>query len=365
MKVLFISPYPREGPSYRYRVEQYFEYLEKNGIKYLSRPFMFRSFYKIIYKPKKNFKKYVYFLLSSILRCIDFLRSFKYDIIFIHLEAYPIGPPFFEYLWTKFGKPIIYDLDDAIYLTSKESAYKIIKLIKFNKKIQTIIKLSKEMIVCNNHLKNYASNFKNENKIHIIPTSLNTDKFIPNQSNSTNKKGLVIGWIGSYSTASYLNQLKNVFKFLSSKYNFNLKIVGSNLLFQIDGVKIMNKEWSLSADLEDFQSLDIGVYPLPDNEWTKGKTGFKTIQYMAVGIPCVVSNVGRNKEIIQDGVNGFLADSEEEWIKKLSLLIENSELRKKMGVLGRKTVEERYSLKVNAPNFLDIIQRVYKEKNSK
>lgn len=324
---------------------------------------MTSKFYKIIYKPKNVLRKFVYFLLASISRYIDFLRAFKYDIICIHLEAYPIGPPILEFLWTKFGKPIIYDLDDAIYLTNKESTYKIVKFFKCNKKIETIIRLSKEVIVCNNHLKNYAANFKSENKIHIIPTSLNTDKFIPKQGNNTvNNNELIIGWIGSYSTAAYLNELRDVFKYLSSKHNFTLKIVGSNLLFQVDGVKIINKEWSLSEDLEDFQSLDIGVYPLPDNEWTKGKTGFKTIQYMSVGIPCVVSNVGRNKEIIHDGLNGFLADSKEEWIKKLSLLIEDSVLRKKLGTAGRKTVEDRYSLKVNAPKYLEVFNKVYEKK---
>ena len=324
---------------------------------------MTSKFYKIIYKPKNVLSKFIFFLLASILRCIDFLRAFKYDIIFIHLEAYPIGPPVLEFLWTKFGKPIIYDLDDAIYLASKESKYKIVKLFKFSDKIKIIINLAKEIIVCNDYLKKYASNFKTEDRIHIIPTSLDTEIFVPIQNKDMNKNELVIGWIGTHSTLQYLCMLKNVFIHLSSKHNFILKVVCNDPALEIDGVKIINKEWSLSSDVDDFQSLDIGVYPLPDNEWIKGKTGFKTIQYMAVGLPCVVSNLGRNKEIIRDGVNGFLANSEAEWIEKLSLLFENSELRKKMGLMGRETVENSYSLKVNAPLFLELIKRVYNERH--
>lgn len=358
MRVLFISPYPTEGPSFRYRVEQYFEYISKSGVDYTARPFMSSNFFKIVYKPRKRIKKCAYFLLSSILRCRDFIASFKYDVIFIHLEAYPIGPPIFEFLWSKLGRPIIYDLDDAIYLVDKKSAFRLVKFLKCSKKVETIIRLSREIIVCNQHLKCFAANFKNNNNVHIIPTSLNTDKFVPNPCVDMSK-GLVIGWIGSYSTAPYLNELRKVFESLSDKYDLTLKVVGSNMVFQIDGVRIINKEWSLLSDLEDFQSLDIGVYPLPDNEWVKGKTGFKTIQYMSVGIPCVVSNVGRNKEIIVDGINGFLADTDAEWIRKLSLLIENTQLRKKMGLAGRKTVEEKYSINVNAPLFLNIIKKVH------
>jgi len=365
MKVIFISPYPTQGPSYRYRVEQYFNYLEGKGIQCVARPFMNSQFYNIAYRPKNITRKLIYFLLASISRCWDFIQSFRYDIIFIHLEAYPLGPPVLEFLWSKFGKTIIYDLDDAIFLRNKKPAYKIVKFFKFGKKVESIIRFSKEIVVCNQYLKDYATKFKEKSKIHIIPTSLDTDKFLPLKNTGENRKEPVIGWIGSHSTAAYLNELTDVFRSLKKEHDFVLKIVGSNFSVQIEGIKIINKEWRLEDDLNDFQSLDIGVYPLPDNEWTKGKTGFKTIQYMSVGIPCVVSNVGRNKEIIQDGINGFLADNKDEWLTKLSLLIENPQLRSSIGARGRETVIERYSLKVNAPILLEIILKGYNERHAR
>ena len=124
----------------------------------------------------------------------------------------------------------------------------------------------------------------------------------------------------------------------------------------------------LSADLfgylaTQFQSFDIGVYPLPKDEWVLGKTGFKTIQYMSVGVPAVVSDIGANKIIIEDGINGFLAQTQDEWVEKLANLIEDSALRMRISLAGRRKVEEKYSLKVSAPKFLEIMQRVYNENN--
>ncbi|MFA4991914.1 MAG: glycosyltransferase, partial [Candidatus Omnitrophota bacterium] len=127
---------------------------------------------------------------------------------------------------------------------------------------------------------------------------------------------------------------------------------------KIPGADVINKPWELSNEVDDFRSIDIGVYPLPDNEWTRGKTGFKTIQYMSVGIPCVVSNTGANKNIVRDGINGYLADTEDEWIDRISLLIENAGLRKKIGDAGRKTVEESFSVKANVPEYMRIIRKV-------
>ena len=135
MKIIFISPYPQEGPSYRYRVEQFFPYLRRNKIKCFPRPFLSSQFYRIVYKPGNIHKKFLYFILSSLLRIYDFFKALSCNLIFIHLEAYPLGPPILEYLWSKLGKKIIYDFDDAIYLPHYNSSYKIINFLKFPAKV--------------------------------------------------------------------------------------------------------------------------------------------------------------------------------------------------------------------------------------
>ena len=178
--------------------------------------------------------------------------------------------------------------------------------------------MSKHVITCNTYLADYAGRY-NKN-ITVIHTSVDTSKFMPKDKDD--KQDITIGWIGSHSTARYLEQLKDVFKMLAEKHRFNLKIIGADKFdLNIEGVKIMNLAWELKSEISEFQSLDIGVYPLPENEWVMGKTGFKTIQYMSVGVPCVVSNTGANRGIIQDGVNGYLAGTREEWIMKLSMTI--------------------------------------------
>jgi glycosyltransferase involved in cell wall biosynthesis len=145
---------------------------------------------------------------------------------------------------------------------------------------------------------------------------------------------------------------------ISVKYDFIFKIVGAGYDINIPGVMVENLEWDLDREIQDFQSLDIGLYPLPDNLWTRGKAGFKAIQYMAVGVPVVASPVGMLKDLIKDGVNGFLAASEEEWIKKISMLIEDPELRSRVGSNGRKDAEKAYSMDVAVLKLADIINKI-------
>jgi len=362
MKILFIEPYPTEGPSSRYRVEQYIPYLKNNGIKCTVRPFISSKFFKIIYQKGYHLKKIFFFFQSSTRRFFDLFTAMHCDIIFIHLEAFPFGPSVFEWILKKSGKKIIYDLDDAIYLGITSPINRFLKLLKYPSKVMKILTISNHIITCNEFLADFARKYnKNVTAIH---TSVDTDRFVPKirDANDANQD-ITIGWIGSHTTAPYLEELKNVFHQLSLKYKFNLKIIGAgkhNL--KIPGINVINMDWQLENEIEEFQSLDIGVYPLPENKWTLGKTGFKTIQYMSVGIPCVVSNVGSNKNIVEDGVNGYLANTKEEWIEKLSKLIEDPELRKRMGLAGRKTVIEKYSVKVNAPKLLEILQNAYNEK---
>ncbi|MBL7196546.1 MAG: glycosyltransferase family 4 protein [Candidatus Omnitrophica bacterium] len=361
MRILFIVPYPTEGPSNRYRVEQYLPYLKEHGIRYYLRPFISSGFYKILYYRGNKLTKCIYFLSSCIGRAIDIVRAASYDIIFIHIEAFPFGPPLLEFIFYVMGKPIIFDFEDAIYLPSPDKK-SIFRWLRFPRKFYLNINLSTHVLVCNNYLKKKLAAY-NPN-ITVIPTSIDTVKFRPKDYKPSNGD-LVIGWIGSHTTLPCLKLIIPALQKLSKKYKFILKIVGGGAEIEIPGVKVINEKWALQKDVENFQSLDIGIYPLPDNEWAMAKTPFKTIQYMSVGVPTVASCVGGNREIIEDGINGFLTSSEEEWIEKLSLLIENPQLRQKLGIAGRKTVEERYSLNINAPRFMEVLNKVYDKKYKK
>jgi glycosyltransferase involved in cell wall biosynthesis len=352
MKIFFITPYSKEGASNRYRIEQYLPYLKKDGIEYCIRPFVSSEFYRIIYKKGRFFEKVYFFLKALIGRISDIFLARRYDIVFIHREACPLGPPIFEWLIYKLKKPIILDFDDAIFLENFNPVNKFYNFLKFPSKTKRIIRMSSQVIVANRFLEEYARNF-NPN-VHIVPTSIDTDKF--NVAINRRPEALTIGWIGSFTTAPYLKIIFPVMQRLSQRYNFILKIVGAGREVFIEDVKIENIAWKLEREVEDFQSIDIGIYPLEDSLWAAGKAGFKAIQYMAVGTPVVASPVGMTKELIRDGINGFLAESEEEWVAKISRLIEDTELCQRIGLNGRKTVEEKYSTAVNARRYIEIIK---------
>ena len=359
MKILFWVPYPTEGASNRYRVEQYLPQLEAAGITYSLRPFWASAGYRILYKRGNLLKKIYYFILGTASRLIDLLCIARYDMVFIHREAYPIGGAFFEKALSLIGKPVIFDFDDAIFLPASSHQNSFIKILKDPAKIMEIAKKSNYVIAGNNYLAEFAYRF-NPN-VKVIPTSIDTDRFF-SKTGEGFKKEVTIGWIGSGTTIKFVYAIREAIIRLSKKYdNVIFKIIGGDL--DIENLhNIVNKPWSLSEEIEDLRSFDIGIMPMADNAWTRGKCGFKTILYMSMGIPSVCSPVGVNKEIISDGENGFLADGEDEWVEKLSRLIEDKDLRARIGSTGRKTIEERYSVKVNAPEFLSIIRQAYSQK---
>jgi len=220
--------------------------------------------------------------------------------------------------------------------------------------VAAVLKISKCVIAENNHIKSFVSNYcKN---VRIITGPIDTIKNFPKEYKHNDSR-LIIGWIGSPSTAVYLNILDDVFRELSKKYNIKINLIGARK-YLIKGVNVENIEWAEGAEVSELHKFDIGIMPMPDNEWTRGKVGCKMLQYMANAIPAVVSYTPTNAEIIEDGVNGFLAYNREDWIKKISMLIENWQLRRDIGNKGRQRIEERYSVNVNAENFVRTLEEV-------
>ena len=358
MRILLWVPYPKEGPSNRYRVEQYLPYLHKINADFSLRYFWSSKTYAILYKDGYFFRKVFSFIVGAIKRIIDIIFIYLFDLVFIHREAFPIGGAFFERLVWLLGKKIIFDFDDAIFSPSVSKTNSFVEKLKSHKKIITIIKISSFVIAGNAYLADFARQY-NKNVL-VIPTSIDTERYAYPER-IYEKKEIVIGWMGSFTTVEFLSMLKNVFVALSRKFsNISFKIIGGS--FSMDGLSnVVSKAWSLTDELDDLKSIDIGIMPMPDNQWTRGKCGFKAILYMSMAIPSVCSDVGVNKEIIADGVNGFLADTEKEWIDKLSLLIKDGILRKNLGLAGQKTIEERFSVRVNSKRFLETILKVYEK----
>lgn len=354
MKVLFLVPYPTEGASNRVRVEQFIPYLNARGVITRVRPFVNRPFYRILYRKGAYLRKAFWFLICTANRKLDILRAVFYDIVFIHREAYPFFGPVIETILCRMGKPIIFDFDDAVFLpnTSKENRY--IDRFKKPGKIAGIIKMSRLVIAGNDYLKDFALRYNSD--VVVIPSCLDTDLYRPSEHGKT-KDTVTIGWVGSITTQEFLRDIEDALaKVFMRHKNIIIKVIGGEFHSR-KMTNIVNKRWSLADEVADIQDFDIGIMPVPDIEWAKGKCGFKAILYMSCGIPVVASPVGVTPEIVDDGVTGFLAGTNEEWIEKLSVLIEDGVLRRSMGSKGRSKAVAKYSLHYSAPLLYECIVR--------
>ncbi len=352
MKILFITIGKEIVASSRTRVYQYIPYIEENNI-----GCRIISMNEISAK-KGGLKIMEFMFKKSIIKIIKYLKIINYtrnfDILFIQKVLPPI---LIQKIITLFNKKIIFDFDDAIWALHPNDRRLYSKLKNLIKKLRLrhLIKVSKLVITLDNiFIKEYVEKY-NKN-ILLLNTPVNCEVLIP----KTNKrsKEIVIGWIGNPENTYYLKPLLGVFKEISRKYsNVVFKLVGSSKI-GIVGINFKIKEWSLESEIEDLQSFDIGIMPLTDDEWSKGKGGYKLLQYMAVGIPCVASPIGINSKLVKEGVNGYLARTEEEWFKKLEHLIKHRKIRETMGIEGRKIVNEKYSLISNACRLIKAIKEV-------
>lgn len=339
MRVLALCSYPLEAACTRYRVIQYIAPLAEKGIELTVNPFLSNEVFSGLYKPGNKFSKAVKLLGSAGRRFLDTTNARNFDAVFVQREAILFGPPVFEWLAKTIGKcPLILDLDDATYIRYVSPTYgKLGSALKFFGKTDKLIDWSAAVICGNRFIADHVE--KRGTKAVIVPTVVNTEKFFPLEK--TEQKIPVIGWVGTHSTFPFLESLFPVFTKLAEKYEFVLKIVGAGKdEIDIKGVKVENLEWKLGREIADFQTLDIGLYPmqttdLVNEEWLMGKSGFKAIQYMSVGVPFVVTPVGITGEIGIENETHFTAVNKEQWFEKLATLLESTETRKRIGKNGR------------------------------
>lgn len=344
---------PDRSPSQRYRFEQYFDYLEENGLQCHLSYLINAADDQKLYLTGHYLAKLRIFLKSWLARLMDLRRINYYDFIFIQREAFMTGNTYFEKRLAKSGKPLIYDFDDAIWLLDENDANRRLAFLKNPGKIAKIIALSDQVVAGNNFLAEYAQQYNSN--VTIIPTTIDTNRYVPVEKPASKK--VVIGWTGSFSTIKHFEDILPVLSQLKEKY-------GNKLSFEVIGdanyinetLGITGRKWQSATETDDLARFDIGIMPLPDNEWTRGKCGAKGLQYMGMGIATVMSPVGVNTEIIEDGVNGFLAATNNEWFDKLSRLIEQPDLRQKLGKAGRQTVENNYSVEANKYKYLALFR---------
>jgi glycosyltransferase involved in cell wall biosynthesis len=354
-RILFIASHRKNrAPNQRFRFEQYFDYLEKHGFQCTLSPLIATEEEDKTFYIQGNYPSKVLLGLQLGLRRIkDIIRASEFDIIVIAREAFITGSTFVERAFARSRAKVIFDFDDSIWLNVVSNNNRFFAALKSGTKTSRIIKISDKVFAGNEFLASYASGF-NDNVV-IVPTTIDTDAYQPDYKE--NKQVVTIGWSGSVTTIEHFQFAIPVLRILKEKYKDRIlfKVIGDGNFVE-PTLTIKGIPWRNETELEDLREIDIGIMPLPDNEWTWGKCGLKGLQYMALEIPTIMSPVGVNLKIIQDGINGFLANTTEEWIDKISMLIDQPDLRVAIGREGRKTVVDHYSVNSNRQRYLQQIE---------
>jgi glycosyltransferase involved in cell wall biosynthesis len=354
VNVLVFVPYLyNTAPGQRFRIEQWARILEKQGVTFTFVPFETPELHAVMYRPGFVGRKAVEVLrgLAGRFRLLSDLSRF--DVIFLFREAAPVGPPVVERLLARRRVPIVYDFDDSIYLPNASGANRVFARLKWVRKVRLICGLSRHVTVGNGYLQRFAE--RHARRVSILPTTIDTERFLPRGPHRPDGP-VVIGWMGSETTLPHLMVIADALRELAARRRFVLHVVSTREV-SIPGVEVRSTLWSAEREVRDLQSFDIGIMPLPDDPWTRGKCGAKLLLCMGVGVAGVASPVGVNADIVDDGVNGFLAKTDAEWVDKLSVLIDSTALRASMGAAARWTVETRFSAQIVAPALLDIFRR--------
>jgi glycosyltransferase involved in cell wall biosynthesis len=357
-RILILCPYPYDkAAGQRLKYEQYLSNWQKSGFEITLSSYMSDSLWSVAYKKGNFFKKVQGIFRGHFLRFLDIFRIKNFDIVYVFQWTTPFGTHLYDIVIRKLAKKIVFDLEDLVTLSEKESSHessnKLLTLLRSKRKTEFLVKNSDHVITSSNYLNELCIKLNKNSSSTFISSSVDTNKFLP-INNYTNDKIIKIGWTGTFSSKAYLDLLVPVFTKLKKRNNFRVKVI-SNFDYEIHGIDCETVYWTKKKEVEDLQEIDIGVYPLEDNQWVLGKSGLKAIQYMAFGIPTVASNVGSNSEIITHLENGWLVNTEEEWLKALETLINEPALRKRLGKNARKTVQERYSLDTIGSKYLNIL----------
>jgi hypothetical protein len=347
MTVTYFSKSSIIGPSSRYRVFQFLPHFHAEGIDCTVSPLFGETYFKILEVRQswlRTLLKVPYVFVRFLRRLWELFTLGRRDLIVIEGQLFPYVPPVVERLlqWCRYR--VVVEMDDAIYLTRWHE-----------KKMAALLSMATGAIAGNERLASYAKLFSPQ--VCVVPTVVDTDRFVPDRESSSafdhSSEVITIVWMGLAYNLSYLNVLAPVLRALQSRFHVRLRVICSQPP-RMPGVDIEFRPWDMRREVSDMRDASIGVMPLEDTEWARGKCGLKLLQYLAVGLPSVASPVGVNCHIITNGENGFLASTEEDWYDRLEALCRQPHVRARIGLAGRRTVEERYSLAVWGPRLTEV-----------
>jgi len=363
-RLLVLATYPPTAACTRFRACAYFDALANRGIDAELHPFFGDEFFRQFYRPGALAEKSLGLLRSSVERARLLLDAGAFDAVFVQREAALWGPAIVEGVLARVRKiPVIFDFDDAIWMENTGSSRHpwLSRLLKSPSKTRGLLRMASEVIAGSHYLAAYARRFAD--RVLVSPTVVSCRAWTPlpgRLEGGMATEGVpVIGWVGSHSTAVYLDFALPALRALAAAGEvFRVRLVGASRTLQIDGIAVESVPWSAETEIADFQRLDIGIAPMGDDEWARGKCGFKQVQYMTVGVPYVSSRVGGGAgEIVRDGENGLLAGSVDEWQASLRSLLHDRPLRARLARAGRAEVEANLSAEAQADGVVGVVER--------
>ena len=351
---LMLDPYDTT-PGQRFRLEQWEPYLAEMNIDIDYFSFTDAKLRSVLYKPGHILKKSIGVSRAVFRRFRDIFNSSKYDAVYLFRTANFVGPAFFEKLLRLRNSSIIFDFDDAIYLTNTSDANKRFGWLKFAEKTADICKISTSVTVGNSHLADYARKF-NQN-VFIVPTSIDTDQYQTEKEQKAKDANVVIGWTGSSTSQYHLEAFEpTLAELFKRRDDVELRVI-SNREPSFKTIPYTWREWSPETEVEEIAEIEIGIMPTPDDEWSRGKCALKALQYMSLGIPAICTDMGANRDVIEHGKNGFLAKRHEQWLEYFDKLIDDRNFREQLGKQAEVTVLKRYSMRKCAELFAEVVRK--------
>ena len=345
MRILMLTRYVALGANSRYRLIQYAPLFERAGHQVEIRPMLGEDYLRELYSSGRKSK--VLALGGYWNRVLQLRGLREFDLVICDQEFLPYFPPFVETSIAKRCRRLIVDYDDAAYIKYR-------RFPGLSQRIPALMKAAESVVVGNRYLEDYARQYSS--KVCVIPTVVDTSRYPPKQE-APNPGAVKLVWIGTPVTAEFLRPLAPVLNALHERYpNLQLRLIGAGDRIR-DAVSYAEiTEWSEAKETSLLSECDIGLMPLPDDEFTRGKCGLKLIQYMAAGLPVVGSPVGANCDIISEGEDGFLAGQPHQWASALEQLITSEEMRRQFGGNGAAKVRRKYSLERGFESWIKLIE---------
>lgn len=354
-RLAVLCPYPPDrAPSQRFKFEQYYDSWRRAGWRVQVHPFWDEAGWEALYASGRTVAKALGFVRGLARRRRALKAALEADLVYLHLEAVPLGPPLLERRIARAGVPLVYDIDDLVHLPHASRANPFMRRLRSPDKVTELLGLADHVVVCTEYLRELA--LEHADAVTNISSTIDLGRYRP-RPHRDRTEGAVVGWSGSHSTSPYLHLLDDVLRELQESDGIRVRVIG-DASFRIPGVELTATEWRAGTEVADLSEIDVGVYPLPREEWVLGKSGLKALQYMALEIPTVAEDVGTNREIVDPGRNGFLVEGPDAWLSTLRRLVRDPDLRRRVGREGRRTVEERYSVKANTEAYLSVLEVV-------